>query len=208
MQNILKYFPKLTDIQIQQFEQLEALYTEWNAKINVISRKDIDNLYERHVLHSMAIAKFINFKSGSDVLDVGTGGGFPGIPLAILFPHVRFHLIDGTRKKISVVQAVVDELGLKNVKPQQLRAEETKAKYDFVVTRAVATIDKLMLWSTRLLKHKPQHSMPNGLIALKGGKIKTELKLLPKGTYSEITPLSNYFKEEFFEEKYLVFVQA
>ena len=128
--------------------------------------------------------------------------------MAILFPHVRFHLIDGTRKKISVVQAVAEELDLKNVKAQQLRAEENKARYDFVVTRAVATIDKLMMWSTRLLKHKPQHSIPNGLIALKGGNIKAEMKLLPKGHYSEITPLSDFFKEDFFEEKYLVFVQA
>ncbi|MEM8906946.1 MAG: 16S rRNA (guanine(527)-N(7))-methyltransferase RsmG [Bacteroidota bacterium] len=207
MQILLHYFPHLSAQQIQQFEQLKALYQDWNAKINVISRKDIDNLYERHVLHSLAISRFIQFQNGAQILDLGTGGGFPGIPLAIFFPKVQFFLIDGTRKKISVVQAVVDALMLDNVQAQQIRAEELKAKFDFVVSRAVAGIDQLMLWSGRLLKNQHQHAVPNGLIALKGGRIQQEIKTLPRGSYTEVYPLKDYFDRSFFEEKYLVYVQ-
>ncbi|MEM9820908.1 MAG: 16S rRNA (guanine(527)-N(7))-methyltransferase RsmG [Bacteroidota bacterium] len=208
MQQIKSYFPQLSESQIHQFEQLGALYTEWNAKINVISRKDIDNLYERHVLHSLVISRFIRFHSGADILDLGTGGGFPGIPLAIFFPQTKFTLIDGTRKKIKVVQEVVNALGLDNVEARQVRAEELKKmKFDFVVSRAVAAIDQLMLWSQRLLKNQEMHALPNGLIALKGGRIQSEIKLLPRGAYKEIYPISDYFSEPFFKEKYLVYVQ-
>lgn len=208
MQQVKSYFPKLSEQQISQFEQLGPLYSEWNAKINVISRKDIDNLYERHVLHSLAIARFIHFHSGAEILDLGTGGGFPGIPLAIFFPQTKFFLIDGTRKKIKVVQEVADALGLKNVKAKQVRAEELKKmKFDFVVSRAVAAIDQLALWSQPLIKMKEQHAIPNGLIALKGGNIQAEVKLLPRGSYSEINPVSDYFSEPFFAEKHLVYVQ-
>jgi len=203
------YFPNLTDQQIDQFNQLGDLYADWNNKINVISRKDIENLYERHVLHSLAIAKFIQFAPSTQVLDLGTGGGFPGIPLAILFPEVYFHCIDGTGKKIKVVQAVAESLGLQNVKAEQLRAENARKKtYDFVVTRAVATLDKLLMWSRPLLHPKGVHPYPNGLIALKGGRVKEERKSIHRGEYVEIEPIKTYFKEEFFEEKYVVYVQG
>ena len=183
MQIIEKYFPDLTDKQRQCFSALDALYRDWNAKVNLVSRKDIDHLYEHHVLHSLAIAKLLSFKDGAEILDVGTGGGFPGIPLAILMPEVRFHLIDGTLKKIKVVQDVIEQLGLENAKAQQIRAEELKGvQYDFVVTRAVAELNMLRQWtSQRLFKTKESHSMPNGLIALKGGNVKAEIKALPKG---------------------------
>ena len=208
MQKIVSYFPKLTDLQIKQFEQLAPLYEEWNAKINVISRKDIANLYERHVLHSLTIARFVRFQNGAKVLDLGTGGGFPGIPLAIMFPETQFTLIDGTGKKIRVVQEVVNALDLTNVEARQVRAEELKKmKFDFVVSRAVAAIDQLMLWSLRLLSTTDRHAIPNGLIALKGGKIQTELKSLPRGSYSECYPIQDYFAEPYFEEKFLVYVQ-
>ncbi|MCU0347754.1 MAG: 16S rRNA (guanine(527)-N(7))-methyltransferase RsmG, partial [Saprospiraceae bacterium] len=192
------------------FGALEAIYRDWNAKVNLVSRKDIDNLYERHVLHSLAIAKLLRFKPGAEILDVGTGGGFPGVPLAILMPDVQFHLIDGMLKKIKVVQDVVEQLGLTNVKAQQMRAEELKnARYDFVVTRAVAELNLLRTWTMpRLLKPKESHPMPNGLIALKGGNIRAEIKALPKGEYVETTPVSDYFEEEFFKEKFVVYLQA
>jgi len=208
MELIREYFPKLTEKQIDQFTQLEELYVDWNSKINVISRKDIDNLYERHILHSLAIAKFIKFRTGSKIVDLGTGGGFPGIPLAILFPNVSFTLIDGTRKKITVVNAVAEAIGLENAVGLQARAEELKMRFDFVVTRAVATLDKLRPWTQRLVHQKDVHPIPNGLIALKGGRINAEIATLGKGTYVETYPLSDYFKEDFFEEKYLVYVQA
>lgn len=209
MQIIEKYFPELTKEQLQRFAALDALYRDWNAKVNLISRKDIDHLYEHHVLHSLAIAKVLRFKPGAEILDVGTGGGFPGIPLAILMPEVHFHLIDGTLKKIKVVQDVIEQLGLENAKAQQIRAEELKGQYDFVVTRAVAELNLLRNWtSQRLYKSKESHSMPNGLIALKGGNIKSEIKALPKGEYTETFPVSDYFEEEYFKEKYLVYLQA
>lgn len=209
MNQILEYFPNLSEEQKNQFAQLGNLYKEWNAKINVISRKDIDNLYEKHVLHSLTITKLIHFKDTADVLDLGTGGGFPGIPLAILFPNANFTLIDGTKKKITVVQEVANALGLKNVNTQQIRAEEMKkVKFDFVVTRAVATLDKLMLWSRRLIKKENIHALPNGLIALKGGNLREEIKSLPKGDYTESYPISDFVSGDFFESKYIVYVQG
>ena len=204
MQSIIKYFPDLEENQIRAFEQLSTLYREWNAQINVISRKDIDNLYERHILHSLAIAKLIRFNPGAKILDLGTGGGFPGIPLAILFPETQFTLIDGTRKKIHVVKAVSESLGLKNVTALQMRAEEYKLKFDFVVTRAVASIEKLLLWSRPLLSDTQQHALPNGLIALKGGDVKAEFDVLVNKCYYESTPISDYFEGDFFETKHVV----
>ena len=206
--DVLKtFFPELSDKQLDLFEQLAPLYRDWNEKINVISRKDIDNLYERHVLHSLSIGKVVRFLPGAEILDLGTGGGFPGIPLAILFPETRFHLIDGTGKKIRVVQEVVEALGLKNVTAQQVRAEELKRQFDFVVTRAVADLDQLLLWSRRLIRNKHRHALPNGLLALKGGKVDAEINALPKGEYAETYPIGDYFSEPFFEEKYVVYVQ-
>lgn len=207
MELILKYFPDLTEQQKQQFALLEPLYREWNEKINVISRKDIENLYLHHILHSLAIAKFMPFKDGTAVLDLGTGGGFPGIPLAILFPECTFKLIDGTVKKIVVVNAVIEACGLKNAVGQAVRAEDLKEKYDFVVTRAVAKVDKLLPWARRLLHQKHKNLYPNGLIALKGD-IREELKLLPKYEYRESFIISKYFPYEYFDEKYVLYVQG
>ncbi len=209
MQTILKYFPDLNEQQIEQLEKLGPLYSDWNQKINVISRKDIEHLYTRHVLHSLAIAKFTTFKPGAEILDLGTGGGFPGIPLAIFFPETKFTLIDGTGKKIKVVKDVAEQLGLQNVETMQMRAEEfKKRKFDFVVSRAVAAVDQLFMWSQKFFKQDHQHIYPNGLICLKGGNIKKELKSLPKGEFAEYYPLSDYFKEDFFEGKYVVYVQG
>ena len=207
MEVINRYFPELSDIQRERFSKLQELYADWNSKINVISRKDIDNLYERHVFHSCSIARLVKFNAGSSIMDLGTGGGFPGIPCAILFPEVQFTLIDGTRKKIRVVQEVAEALGLENVKAFQQRAEEHKTKYDFIITRAVATIDKLWVWSKPLLHDRQKSALPNGLIALKGGDIQKEMKLLHPSEYYEINPLTKYFDEPFFEGKYLVYVQ-
>jgi 16S rRNA (guanine527-N7)-methyltransferase len=209
MTEILKYFPNLTDTQKQQFEQLMPLYTEWNDKINVISRKDIENLYLHHVLHSLAIAKVVDFKEGSEILDLGTGGGFPGIPLAILYPSVSFTLIDGTAKKIRVVQEVADALKLENVTAIHIRVEELKNKqFDFVVTRAVTLLDQLFRWSTRLIKKKHKNALPNGILALKGAKIQEEIKALGKGQYVDMTPIRKLFPHEYFEEKAVVYVQG
>ena len=208
MDRIRHYFPDLTPLQDQRLSQLDVLYRDWNQKINVISRKDIDNLYLHHVLHSMAIAKVTDFKSGARVLDLGTGGGFPGIPLAILFPETEFVLIDGIRKKIKVVNEVAEALGLNNVKAYQQRVEERKgAHFDFVVTRAVALLEKLVPWSMRLIREEQQHGLPNGLLALKGGDVKGEVKARPKGNYAEIYPISKFFSEDFFVEKAIVYVQ-
>lgn len=212
MQLLDKYFPDLTDVQRARFGQLVPLYTEWNARINVISRQDIENLEERHILHSLAIAKMIQFKPGASILDLGTGGGFPGIPLAILFPETRFTLVDGTGKKIRVVQEVAGALGLSNVTAIHARVEELKmnGQFDFVLSRGVTTLDKLLLWSQRLLKKKHTHAYPNGIIALKGGDLRAEIKALPgKGeSYSEIFPIRDFFNEAFFDEKYVVYVQG
>lgn len=209
MDIIKKYFKDLTDTQIVKLTKLYALYEDWNSKVNLISRKDFANLYERHILHSLAIAKVFQFKDGSDILDIGTGGGFPGVPLAIFFPEVNFHLIDGTLKKIRVVHDVIEKAGITNAVAQQVRAEELKKRqFDFVVTRAVAVLPQLKLWSQRMFKEKEQNGMPNGLIALKGGDVQGEIKTLPKGEYTEVYPISDFFDEPYFEEKYVVYVQA
>jgi len=205
---VKKYFPNLSDKQIDQFTQLWDLYQEWNQKINVISRKDIDNLYPNHVLHSLCIAKYMKFLPGTKVLDLGTGGGFPAVPLAIFFPEVKFTAVDGTRKKIKVVQEVSDAIGLKNLFPVHARAEEHKEKFEFVVTRAVATADKLVAWTERSIDFENQrHARPNGIIALKGGRVKTELENLSKKSYTETQPLTEIIPESFFEEKYILYIQ-
>ncbi len=203
---LLKYF-ELTERQFEQFSALQALYEDWNQKINVISRKDIENIYVRHVLHSLAIAKYFKFKPGTDVMDLGCGGGFPGIPLAIMFPEVNFTLIDGTKKKITVVNEVIKSIGLKNATGWHERAEYMTEKYDFIVSRAVANIKQLKMWSFPLFKKEHVSRIPNGLICLKGGNLKTELKMLSKRDYHEQIALNKYFEEEFFEEKYLIYLQ-
>jgi 16S rRNA (guanine527-N7)-methyltransferase len=205
---IFHYFPELSERQREQFRALDSLYRDWNAKINVISRKDIDNLYVHHVLHSLAIAKVISFRAGTQVLDLGTGGGFPGIPLAILFPRTDFRLIDGTAKKIRVCQEVIGELGLTNASAKQKRAEEIKTPtYDFVVTRAVAKIDQLAQWSMRLITPKQRNALPNGILALKGKGLKEELASLPKRAYVEEYPIDRWFSEPFFAEKEVMYLQ-
>jgi len=201
MEEILKQFPNLTENQILQFKKLEELYHEWNTKINVISRKDIDELYAKHVLHSLAIAKIQPFEAGSYVLDVGTGGGFPGIPLAILFPETRFYLIDVIAKKIKVVQAIVDALGLKNVKAEQIRAENVKGDYDFIVSRAVTNMPDFVSWIKDKIKKQNKHNLPNGILYLKGGDLTEELKDFPRATEYDI---ADFFKDEFFETKKVV----
>lgn len=206
---IFKHFPGLTDRQREQFEALDGLYRDWNSKINVISRKDIDNLYVNHVLHSLAIATVVRFRSGAKILDLGTGGGFPGIPLAILFPDVEFHLVDGIAKKIRVCNEVITALGLTNVKAEQKRAEEIKKPvYDFVVTRAVAKMEKLAEWSMRLITKRQRHALPNGILALKGVGLDEEMAALPKGSYLEEYPIKDIFPEhDFFEVKAVVYLQ-
>lgn len=201
MEEILLQFPNLTDIQVEQFQKLEALYTDWNAKINVISRKDIDALYTKHVLHSLAIAKIQKFEPGTYVLDVGTGGGFPGIPLAILFPDTRFYLIDVIAKKIKVVQAVADALELKNVKAEQMRAENVKGDFDFIVSRAVTNMPDFVAWVKGKTKKQNKHELANGILYLKGGDLTEELKDFPKATQYHI---ADFFKDEFFETKKVV----
>ena len=201
MEEILKQFPDLTDNQILQFQKLEVLYQDWNAKINVISRKDIDELYTKHVLHSLAIAKIQKFEPGTYVLDVGTGGGFPGIPLAILFPETRFYLIDVILKKINVVKAVVDALALKNVKAEQLRAEHVKGDYDFIVSRAVTNMPDFVYWIKDKIKKQNKHALKNGILYLKGGDLTQELADFPKATEYNI---SEFFENEFFETKKVV----
>ncbi len=198
------YFKGLTEKQKAQFEQLQPLYELWNAQINVISRKDIEELYERHVLHSLAIYKFIPFQPHSRVLDIGTGGGFPGIPLAIMQPEVQFVLVDSIGKKIKVVKEVAAELGLENVDAYHERAEITKGKFDFVLTRAVAELKQLMAWSNGKMNAENKNAIPNGLICLKGGDLKEELKAA--GRSAQVFELSDYFKEEFFETKKLIYV--
>ena len=207
MELIKKYFPHLTEKQIDQLSQLQGLYNEWNQQINVISRKDIEQLYLHHVLHSMAVGKFIFFKPKTKVLDLGTGGGFPGIPLAILFPEVEFLLIEARSKKLIVVADVIEKLGLENVQQRHQRAEEVKERFDYVLARAVTAIDKLYYWSLPLIHQDQKNGLPNGLIAFKGGDVEKELKTLPKKAYSEITSIQKYFNEPYFEEKYLVYVQ-
>jgi 16S rRNA (guanine527-N7)-methyltransferase len=203
MKEILEYFPDLTAVQKGQFEKLEALYQDWNAKINVISRKDIDELYTKHVLHSLAIAKIQKFEPGTYVLDVGTGGGFPGIPLAILFPETRFYLIDVILKKIKVVQAVAEALELKNVKAEQLRAENVKGDFDFIVSRAVTNMPDFVSWIKDKIKKTNKHELKNGILYLKGGDLTEELKDFPKAIDYNI---SEFFDNEFFETKKVVHV--
>ena len=203
MDEILKYFPNLTDIQKEQFEKLDFLYHDWNEKINVISRKDIDALYTKHILHSLGIAKIIKFEPGTYVLDVGTGGGFPGIPLAILFPETRFYLIDIIAKKIKVVQAVAEGLELKNVKAEQLRAENVKGDFDFIVSRAVTNMPDFVSWVKTKIKKNNKHELKNGILYLKGGDLTEELKDFPKATQYN---LADFFEDEFFETKKVVHV--
>lgn len=204
---IYQYFPDLTERQREQFAALDDLYREWNAQINVISRKDIDNLYPNHVLHSLAIAKVLKFKAGARVLDLGTGGGFPGIPLAILFPETQFDLVDSRNKKIIVCKAVIEALGLDNCTAEHRRAEEMqRGRYDFVVTRAVAKLAQLAEWSMKLIKKKQQHALPNGILALKGKGLEEEKKALP-GAYVEEYPLYDWFPLDFFVEKAVVYLQ-
>lgn len=201
---ILKYFPQLTEEQQRQFDALDALYREWNAKINVISRKDIDNLYEHHILHSLAIAKVINFRPGTEILDFGTGGGFPGIPLAILFPECKFKLIDGTGKKIRVAQEVAKAIGLKNCQPEHLRGEDEKGKYDFVVSRAVMPLPDLVKIVTKNVAREQHNALPNGIICLKGGDLQEETR--PYRNIVETTEISQFFDEEWFKEKYIIYL--
>lgn len=201
---ILSYFPDLTDLQKEQFTKLLPLYQEWNAKINVISRKDIDNLYLNHVLHSLGIARVTAFKPGAEILDVGTGGGFPGIPLAILFPETRFHLVDSIGKKITVVKNVAEAIGLKNVTAEQIRAEQIKGQYDFIVSRAVTRLKEFYGWVHRKTKKQSVHSLYNGILYLKGGDLDEELADLRKP--HQLFDLSAFFKEEFFETKKIVYV--
>lgn len=206
MEQILKYFQGLSEEQQRQLSMLDALYHEWNEKINVISRKDIDNLYEHHVLHSLSIGKAIHFRPGTSVLDFGTGGGFPGIPLAILFPETRFRLIDGTGKKIRVATEVANAIGLKNVEAVHLRGEEEKGKYDFVVSRAVMPLPDLMKIVRKNISKEQKNAMMNGIICLKGGNVESEIQ--PFCRTAEVTPISTWFEEEWFKEKYLIYVRV
>ena len=201
MEAILKQFPDLSDNQILQFQKLQGLYEDWNSKINVISRKDIDELYTRHVLHSLGIAKIIEFRPGSRIMDVGTGGGFPGIPLAILFPEVDFYLIDVIAKKIKVVNEVAAGLGLKNVKAEQKRAELVKQEFDFIVSRAVTNMPDFVKWVDDKVAKKQNHELANGILYLKGGDLTEELAAFPKATQYN---LSDFFTDEFFETKKVV----
>lgn len=201
---IQKYFPGLTDLQRQQFAQLDNLYREWNAKINVISRKDIDNLYEHHILHSLAIAKVINFRPTTQILDFGTGGGFPGIPLAILFPECQFRLIDGTGKKIRVAQEVCQAIGLTNCQPVHLRGEDEKGKYDFVVSRAVMPLPDLVKIVRKNISKTQRNTLPNGIICLKGGELQAETQ--PFRNIVELTDISTFFSEEWFKEKHVIYL--
>lgn len=218
MEIILKYFSEFTKQQIEQFKALGDLYNKWNEKINVISRKDIDSLYEKHVLHSLSIAAVFEFEPGTEIIDIGTGGGFPGIPLAIFFPQVKFHLIDSIGKKLKVVNAVAESVSLKNVTTEHIRAEEIKKKrFDFAVSRAVAPLEDLWKWSKPLLKNKPISQSPipiaigtpinqltPGLICLKGGNLRKEIH--ESGTRPRIIEITEIFSEEFFKEKYLLFI--
>ncbi|MDY8138809.1 16S rRNA (guanine(527)-N(7))-methyltransferase RsmG [Aquimarina sp. 2201CG5-10] len=203
MDILLKYFPDLTEEQKSQFSKLKNLYTEWNAKINVISRKDIESLYERHVLHSLGIAKTMKFKEGTQVLDVGTGGGFPGIPLAILFPDTRFYLIDVIAKKIKVVNEVASALELKNIKAEQRRAGTFDDRFDFIVSRAVTNMPDFVKWIRKNIAKKSRNELQNGILYLKGGDLTEELAAFPKAVQYD---LSDYFEEEFYETKKVVYL--
>ena len=201
---ITKYFSDISDEQRRQFEALYDLYQDWNSKINVISRKGIDNLFEHHVLHSLAIAKTIRFKDGSEILDFGTGGGFPGVPLSILFPNCHFRLIDGTGKKIRVATEVANAIGLKNCHPEHKRGEEEKGKYDFEVSRAVMPLPDLERIVRKNISTKQRNAMPNGIICLKGGNVEGEIQ--PFRKYAEVSEISQWFDEEWFKEKYVIYL--
>ena len=203
MEVISNYFSDLSEDQINQFSKLKDLYEEWNAQINVISRKDIDELYVRHVLHSLGIAKVQPFAPGSSVLDVGTGGGFPGIPLAILFPETRFHLVDSIGKKIKVVNEVASALGLKNVKAEAIRAEQVKGEFDFIVSRAVTNMDGFVKWVRTKIAKKQKHDLKNGILYLKGGDLTEELANFPS---AKLFNLTDYFENDFFETKKVVHI--
>lgn len=203
MEDLLRYFKNLSNTQKEQFSKLENLYKNWNTKINVVSRKDIDELYLRHVLHSLGIAKVQGFKPNSKILDVGTGGGFPGIPLAILFPESDFYLVDSIGKKIKVVREVVQELGLENVKAEHIRAEKVKGEFDFIVSRAVTNMDDFVKWTRKKIAKKQKHELKNGILYLKGGDLTEELQNFSKAT---IYNLSDYFTEDFFETKKVVHI--
>lgn len=204
MEIVKKYFKQLTDEQLRQFAMLDELYHDWNAKINVISRRDIDNLYEHHVLHSLAIAKAVNFRPGTEILDFGTGGGFPGVPLAILLPECRFKLIDGTGKKVRVASEVAAAIGLKNCRAEHLRGEDERGRYDFVVSRAVMPLPDLAKIVRKNISSRQQNATPNGLICLKGGALEAELQ--PYRNIVEVTPISSWFCEEWFQEKNVVYL--
>lgn len=204
MEIIQKYFPELTDIQKEQFMALYDLYTDWNSKINVISRKDITNLYEHHVLHSLGIAKVINFRPGTEIMDLGTGGGFPGIPLAIMFPDTHFHLVDSIGKKVKVATEIASAIGLKNVTTRHCRAEEEKQLFDFIVSRAVMPLTDLLKIIRKNIKKEQHNALPNGLICLKGGELQNEV--MPVKHQTVMYDLKDYFEEEFFETKKVVYV--
>ena len=204
MDIILKYFPNLSEVQQQQFAALYDLYTDWNSKINVISRKDITNLYEHHVLHSLGIAKVMQFRPETTVMDLGTGGGFPGIPLAILFPETHFHLVDSIGKKVKVVTEIANAIGLKNVTTRHCRAEEEKQLFDFVVSRAVMPLTDLLKIIRKNIKKEQHNALPNGLICLKGGELEREV--MPVKHQTLMYDLKDYFEEEFFETKKVVYV--
>ncbi len=203
METILSYFSELSETQKNQFSKLKELYTFWNAQINVISRKDIDELYNRHVLHSLGIAKVQEFKKNTNILDVGTGGGFPGIPLAILFPETNFYLVDSIGKKIKVVSEIVKEIQLKNVKAEHIRAENVKGEYDFIVSRAVTNMDDFVKWTRKKIAKKQKHELKNGILYLKGGDLTAELQNFPKATVFHLT---DYFKDPFYETKKVVHI--
>lgn len=201
---ITKYFPEINERQKEQFNALDSLYRDWNAKINVISRKDIDNLYEHHVLHSLAIAKMIRFREGTNVLDFGTGGGFPGIPLAIMFPEANFKLIDGTGKKILVTEKVTEAIGLENVMAAQMRGEDERGKFDFVVSRAVMPLPDLMKIVRKNIAPDQHNSLPNGLLVLKGGNVQEEVK--PFRRIAQTEAVKQWFEELWFDEKYIIYI--
>ena len=201
MEKLLTYFPTLSDLQKQKLQQLQGLYADWNRKINVISRKDIDALYERHVLHSLGIAKVISFRPNANVLDVGTGGGFPGLPLAILFPETNFYLIDSIQKKIRVVEAIAKAIDLNNLKASYLRADDVEGQFDFVVSRAVTQMPRFVGWVKNKISTSQQHELTNGILALKGGDLTAELLDYPN---AKVYPIDRYFHEQFFATKAVV----
>ena len=206
MDQIRKYFPELSHQQLEKFEMLKPFYEEWNAAINVISRKDMDSFYERHVLHSMAIAKVLRFKKRTEILDIGTGGGFPGIPLAIMFPKANFHLVDSIGKKIKVVKNAIGYLDLKNAKAEQIRAEQIHRSYDFVVSRAVTALPKFNQWASyKIRKKNGFNDIPNGILYLKGGEFDDELKEINRP--NKVYPISDFYEEEFFETEFVVYIR-